>query len=189
MPRAINHPSSSRPPARLWHRMSHSTHMLGTPQLGHVRETEADGMPRRNPCRQRNWSTKHVLVEITRDWQSAFISRNQTRNQTPRLRYQTLLAVIREIADEVWHQELAADYVAAVQEKKSALVIAPTHAEGRAVSTRPGTSTCTNRGNSNLPAATGCGSPKTALPPTATAACSTAACIHDDGSQGGRATF
>ena len=46
------------------------------------------------------------------------------------------LGAIREVADELRHQELAADYVAAVREMKSALVVAPTHAEGRAVTGR-----------------------------------------------------
>ncbi|HEX3146674.1 MAG TPA: MobF family relaxase [Gemmataceae bacterium] len=45
------------------------------------------------------------------------------------------MGAIREVADESRHLELAGDYLAAVKEGKSALVVAPTHAEGNAVTT------------------------------------------------------
>lgn len=40
---------------------------------------------------------------------------------------------IREVAEDKRHVRLAADYLAAIKEGKSALVVAPTHAEGREV--------------------------------------------------------
>jgi conjugative relaxase-like TrwC/TraI family protein len=40
---------------------------------------------------------------------------------------------IKEVAEDKRHLRLADDYLAAVREKKSALVVSPTHAEGRAV--------------------------------------------------------
>jgi hypothetical protein len=46
------------------------------------------------------------------------------------------MGAIREVADELRHKELASDYLAAVRDGKSALVVAPTHAEGRSVTDR-----------------------------------------------------
>jgi ATP-dependent exoDNAse (exonuclease V) alpha subunit len=46
------------------------------------------------------------------------------------------LGMLRELAPEDRHEALAADYVAAVTEGKSALVISPTHAEGERVTNR-----------------------------------------------------
>jgi conjugative relaxase-like TrwC/TraI family protein len=46
------------------------------------------------------------------------------------------LGAIREVPDEERHTQLAADYLIAVRESKSALVVAPTHAEGREVTDR-----------------------------------------------------
>src|ERR1700677_425468 len=46
------------------------------------------------------------------------------------------LGMLRELAPEDRHETLAADYVAAVKEGKSALVISPTHAEGERVTSR-----------------------------------------------------
>jgi hypothetical protein len=46
------------------------------------------------------------------------------------------LGMLRENAPEERHEALAADYVAAVIENKSALVISPTHAEGERVTNR-----------------------------------------------------
>jgi AAA domain-containing protein/TrwC relaxase len=46
------------------------------------------------------------------------------------------LGMLRELAPEDRHVALAADYVAAVDENKSALVISPTHAEGDRVTAR-----------------------------------------------------
>ena len=46
------------------------------------------------------------------------------------------LGMLRELAPEDRHETLAADYVAAVKEGKSALVISPTHAEGERVTNR-----------------------------------------------------
>lgn len=44
--------------------------------------------------------------------------------------------MVRELAPEDRHDVLAADYVAAIEEDKTALVISPTHAEGERVTTR-----------------------------------------------------
>ncbi len=46
------------------------------------------------------------------------------------------LGMLRELAPEDRHETLAADYVAAVAEGKTALVISPTHIEGERVTTR-----------------------------------------------------
>ncbi len=46
------------------------------------------------------------------------------------------LGWVREVADDRRHAELAADYLAATKEGKSVLVVAPTHSEGREVTTR-----------------------------------------------------
>lgn len=46
------------------------------------------------------------------------------------------LGMLRELAPEDRHEALAADYVAAVAQGKSALVISPTHIEGERVTTR-----------------------------------------------------
>ena len=46
------------------------------------------------------------------------------------------LGMFRELAGEDRHEALAGDYVAAVREGKSALVISPTHAEGERVTTQ-----------------------------------------------------
>ena len=46
------------------------------------------------------------------------------------------LGMLREVASEDRHDALAADYVCAVEEDKSALVISPTHAEGDRVTAR-----------------------------------------------------
>jgi conjugative relaxase-like TrwC/TraI family protein len=46
------------------------------------------------------------------------------------------LGMLRELAPEDRHEALAADYVAAVENGKSALVISPTHIEGERVTTR-----------------------------------------------------
>lgn len=46
------------------------------------------------------------------------------------------LGMLRELAPEDRHEALAADYVAAVEKGKSALVISPTHIEGERVTTR-----------------------------------------------------
>lgn len=46
------------------------------------------------------------------------------------------LGMIRELAPEVRHEALAADYVAAVEDGKTALVISPTHFEGERVTMR-----------------------------------------------------
>jgi conjugative relaxase-like TrwC/TraI family protein len=46
------------------------------------------------------------------------------------------LGMLRELAPEDRHEALAADYVAAVKENKSVLVISPTHAEGERVTGR-----------------------------------------------------
>jgi conjugative relaxase-like TrwC/TraI family protein len=46
------------------------------------------------------------------------------------------LGAIREVADDQRHAVLAADYVTATKERKSVLVVAPTHNEGREVTTR-----------------------------------------------------
>ncbi|OWK46464.1 MobF family relaxase [Fimbriiglobus ruber] len=43
------------------------------------------------------------------------------------------MGAIREIAGEERHQALAADYLSAMKDKKTALVVAPTHAEAREV--------------------------------------------------------
>lgn len=46
------------------------------------------------------------------------------------------LGMLRELASEDRHDALAADYVSAVEENKTALVISPTHAEGDRVTAR-----------------------------------------------------
>ena len=46
------------------------------------------------------------------------------------------LGMVREVATEDRHEVLAADYVAAVEDGKSALVISPTHIEGERVTSR-----------------------------------------------------
>lgn len=46
------------------------------------------------------------------------------------------IGAIREVAGESRHSQLAGDYVAAVENGKTALVVAPTHAEGRDVTAR-----------------------------------------------------
>ncbi len=46
------------------------------------------------------------------------------------------LGMVRELAPEARHEALATDYVAAVAEGKTALVISPTHIEGERVTTR-----------------------------------------------------
>ncbi len=46
------------------------------------------------------------------------------------------LGMLRELASENRHESLAADYVAAIEDGKSALVISPTHVEGERVTTR-----------------------------------------------------
>jgi conjugative relaxase-like TrwC/TraI family protein len=46
------------------------------------------------------------------------------------------LGMLRELAPEERHEELAAEYVSAIKKGKSALVISPTHVEGERVTTR-----------------------------------------------------
>lgn len=46
------------------------------------------------------------------------------------------LGMLRELAPEDRHETLAEDYVTAVKQRKSALVISPTHSEGERVTTR-----------------------------------------------------
>jgi ATP-dependent exoDNAse (exonuclease V) alpha subunit len=46
------------------------------------------------------------------------------------------MGAIREVTGEARHELLASGYVSAVRERKSALVVAPTHAEGREVTAR-----------------------------------------------------
>jgi hypothetical protein len=46
------------------------------------------------------------------------------------------MGAIREVPDDLRHRQLADDYLAATREGKSALVVAPTHKEGREVTAR-----------------------------------------------------